>query len=137
LDVALRAVNDALARWPDNVRFIAEKARILQRLGRLGESGALLKPLRTRPEAHVYRLIVSQALLERRYVDAIPVLEAQFVQKPDEVTTANLKLDLGRLRALAGDAKNAEQDLKEARTLLEAASLRQPKNASLLNALAL
>ena len=51
LGAASDAVDDALARWPEDVGFIAEKARILQRLGRLDEAGALLKPLRTRPEA--------------------------------------------------------------------------------------
>ena len=69
----MAAIDEALARWPTDVGFIAEKARILQRLGRLEEAGALLKPLRARPEGYVYRRIVSQAVLQRQYGEAIGV----------------------------------------------------------------
>ncbi len=136
LSAALEAVDNALARWPQDARFIAEKVRILQSLGRLDEAGVLLKPLRTRPESFVYRRIVSQAVLERKYGEAIGVLEALLAQKPDDLTTGNLRLELGHLRALAGDAKGAAADLEQARTLLAAEFLRQPKNGSVLNALA-
>jgi tetratricopeptide (TPR) repeat protein len=133
----LQAVDGALARWPEEIRFIAEKARILQGLGQLEEAGALLKPLRTRPESFVYRRIVAQAILQRRYGDAIGVLEALLAQEPDDLASGNLRLELGHLRALSGDALGAAKDLEEARTLLAAEFLRQPKNGSVLNALAL
>jgi TolB-like protein/class 3 adenylate cyclase len=136
LAAALRAVDDALVRWPEDVGFISEKARILQRLGRLEESGALLKPLRARSEPYVYRRIVSQAVLERQYGDAIAVLEAHLARNPDPPTMGNLRLELGRLRSLAGDPKGAIADLEQARTLLATEFLRQPKSGSVLNALA-
>ena len=136
LSAALIEVDEALTHWPADVSFTAEKARILQRLGRLAESAALLKPLRSRPESNVYRRIVSQAMLERQYGDAIAVLETHLARKPDDMETASLRLDLGRLRALSGDALGAVQDLEKARALFNAEFLRQPKNASVLNSLA-
>jgi TolB-like protein/class 3 adenylate cyclase len=133
---ALEAVDVAMVRWPEDVGFISEKANILQRLGRLDEAGALLKPLRTRPEAFAYRRIVYQAVLQRQYGDAIGVLEAHIGRMPEYLTLGNLRLELGRLRGLAGDAKGAAEDLEHARAILAAELARQPKNASVLNALA-
>lgn len=136
LDAALKEVDQALVRWPGDPAFTAEKARIFQRQGRLAEAGALLKPLRSRTDGYVYRRIVQQALLERQYADAIAVLESHLAKKPDDMTTANLRLELGHLRALAGDAVGSVQDLEKARVLLSTEFLHQPKNASVLNSLA-
>jgi tetratricopeptide (TPR) repeat protein len=136
LTAAMAAIDEALARWPTDVGFIAEKARILQRLGRLEEAGALLKPLRARPEGYVYRRIVSQAVLQRQYGEAIGVLEAHLARNPDPPTTANLRLELGRLRGLAGDPIGAVADLEQARAILTTEFLHRPKSASTLNALA-
>jgi TolB-like protein/class 3 adenylate cyclase/Tfp pilus assembly protein PilF len=136
LDAALAGVDAALVRWPDNIDFVAEKARILQSLGRLDDAGALLKPLRTHSERYVVRRFVSQALYTRRYDDAIGVLEAQLAQETDALKTANVRLDLGHLRALKGDKKGAAENLEKARAALADEFLRQPKNTSVLHALA-
>src|SRR5262249_41914034 len=64
------------------------------------------------------------------------VLEAQLAQKPDALAEGNLRLDLGRFRALSGDAIGATSDLEKARSILQAEYLRQPKNAGVLNSLA-
>jgi TolB-like protein/class 3 adenylate cyclase len=136
LDAALAIVDGALQRWPEDVKFIAEKARILQRLGRFEEADGLLKPLRTRPEGFVYRRIVSQALLQRKYGEAIETLEALLAQNPDNLTAGNLRVELGRLRQLAGDARGAVADIEQARVLLTSEFVRQPKNETVLNSLA-
>ncbi len=136
LDAALKATDEALVRWPTNVGFVTEKARILQSLGRIDEAGALLKPLRTRPERWITRRIVSQALYTRQYGDAIRMLETQIAQETDEISAARSKVDLGHLRALKGEATRATQDLESARATLAAEFLRQPKNAGVLHALA-
>jgi TolB-like protein/class 3 adenylate cyclase len=136
LDAALKQTDEALARWPGDASFTAEKARIFQRQGKLAEAGALLKPLRSRADFFVYRRIVMQATLERQHADAIAVLEAHLATNPDALTAANMRLELGRLRALSGDAVRAVQDLEKARAALAAEFLRQPKNASIVNSLA-
>jgi TolB-like protein/class 3 adenylate cyclase/Flp pilus assembly protein TadD len=136
LDAALTATDAALVTWPGNVSFTAEKARILQRLGRLAESGALLKPLHTRSESFVYRRIATQAQLERDYVGAIAALETHLSKPMDPPSEANLRVELGRLRALSGDSIRAVQDLEQARAILTTEFQRQPKNASIVNALA-
>jgi tetratricopeptide (TPR) repeat protein len=136
LDAALKATDDALFRWPSNIGFLTEKVRILQSLGRIEEAGALLKPLRTRAERQVIRRIVAQALYTRGYDEAIRVLETQIAQEADPYDGARLRVDLGRLRALKGDATAATQDLEKARAALADEFLRQPKNAGVLHNLA-
>jgi tetratricopeptide (TPR) repeat protein len=95
-----------------------------------------LKPLRTRAERQVVRRIVAQALYTRRYDDAIRDLETQIAQEADAYDAARLRVDLGRLRALKGDATGAVQDLETARAALADEFLRQPKNAGVLHNLA-
>lgn len=133
---ALKAVDEALTRWPQDAGFISEKARILQRLGRLDEAGVLLRPLRSRPESYVYRRIVAQAILQRQYGEAIGVLEGHLARNPDPPTMGNLRLELGHLRTLAGDAKGAAADLEQARAILAAEFLRRPTSGGTLNSLA-
>jgi TolB-like protein/Flp pilus assembly protein TadD len=135
-EAALKEIDAALARWPGDASFTAEKARIFQRQGKLAEAGALLKPLASRPEFFVYRRIVTQAALERQYTDAIAVLVQHLKKDQEPATAANMRLELGRLRALSGDAVRAVQDLEKARAHFAAEFLRQPKNASIVNALA-
>ncbi len=137
LGAALDAADAALVRWPQDAGFIAEKARILQRLGRLDEAGALLKPLRMQPESNVYRRIVLQAVLQRQYADAIGVLEAHLAGNPDPPTMGSLRLELGRLRGLAGDAVGATSDLEKARAIFATEYLSDPKSSSTLVSLAL
>ena len=107
LAAALDAVDDALARWPEDVGFIAEKARILQASGGSTKRARCSSRCGRGPKGIVYRRIVSQAVLQRKYADAIGVLEGQLARKPDDQTSANLRLELGRLRSLAGDAIGA------------------------------
>jgi tetratricopeptide (TPR) repeat protein len=137
LDAAVLEADQALARWPGDIGFVAEKARILQRMGRLAEAGVLLKPLRNRTDGFVYRRVVAQALYERKYSEAIGAIEAQLALEPDNYRTGALKVELGRLRALARDPKRATKDLEEGRALLAGEFLRQPRNVGVLNALAL
>jgi tetratricopeptide (TPR) repeat protein len=54
----------------------------------------------------------------------------------DPPSEANLRVELGRLRALSGDSIRAVQDLEHARAILTTEFQRQPKNASIINALA-
>ncbi|MBI1212954.1 MAG: tetratricopeptide repeat protein [Alphaproteobacteria bacterium] len=136
LKAALAAADDALVRWPTNVGLVAAKVRILQNLGRLDEADALLKPLRSRPERYVTRRIVSQALYSRKYDDAIGTLQTLVAQETDALDAARLKVDLGYLLALKGDAAAATQDLTSARDALAAEYQRQPKNAGVLHSLA-
>ena len=58
------AIDEALARWPNDAGSIAEKAGLLQRQGQLEAAGTLLKPLRMRSEPFVYRRYLDYGVFE-------------------------------------------------------------------------
>ncbi len=134
---ALTAIDSALSLSPERLDFIASKSRILQGLGRLDEAAIVMKPLlKSRPEDGLYPVIANQALLQRHYGEAIAVLQGMLAQKPDNFSTAELKLMLGHLYKQSGDEKRATEELEQARTLLFAEDARQPNNPNIIMNLA-
>ncbi len=134
---ALPAIDSALSLAPERLDFIASKARIFQGLGRLDEAAAVMKPLlKSRPDDGLYAVIAKQAVLQRHYGEAITVLQGMLAQKPDNFSTAELKLTLGGLYKNSGDEKRATEELEQARTLLLAEDARQPNNPNIIMDLA-
>jgi TolB-like protein/Tfp pilus assembly protein PilF len=135
---ALRMVDDALNLWPETLKFIRWKANIFQVQGRLDEADAAIKPLlQARPEEEVWGPIAYQAELRRRYGEAITTLEALLGQTSNALTIARLKLALGDLYRLSGDAKKAAVNYEQARKVYLAELERQPKNPDIPAGLAL
>ncbi len=141
---ALRQLEAALKLWPktpDSVPFIAKKALVHQAQGKLDDAAKLLEGLNPEPDGELVEPIVVQATLRRRPETAIPLLEAFL--KRDEAegsvgrTSIDLNLYLGHLRRLAGDAKGAKLNDREALDELNVEFAKQPDNADIHSYLAL
>lgn len=135
---ALRQLDASLQVWPkapDSDPFVAQKALVLQALGRLDDAAALLKGLHPDPDGELVEPIVYQALLRRTPADAIPLLED--LLRRDEAegsvgrTSVDLNLYLGNLRRLAGDSKGASANYKQALDELLLESSKQSENADI------
>ena len=140
---ALRELDASLANWPkapDSLPFVAKKALVYQVLGRLEDADKLLKGLSPQPDGEIVQPIVYQALLRRRYDDAIRLLDD--LLKRDEAegsvgrTSIDLNLYLGDLRRLAGDAKGAKINYRDALDELRMDLAKQPENADIHSYLA-
>jgi TolB-like protein len=141
---ALRQLDDSLQHWPaapDSLPFIAKKALIYQALGRLDEAGTLLKGFAPQPDGELVQPIVYQALLNRRYDDAIHLLEGLLKRDQAEGSVGRASIDLniylGDLRRLAGDAAGAKSTYEAALDKLRVELAQQPENADLDSYLAL
>lgn len=141
---ALRQIDASLAYWPDapdNIPFLAKKALIYQAMGRLDDADALLKGLEAQPDGDLVQPFVYQAILRRRYDEAVPLLED--LLRRDEAAgspgraSIDLNLSLGDLRRLRGDAAGASVNYRRALDELLGESARQPDSADIQSYLAL
>ena len=140
---ALRQLDASLQYWPkapDSLPFIAKKALIYQALGRLDDADALLKSL-PEPDGELVQPIAYQALLRRRYDEAIHLLEGLLSLDEAEGSVGRASIDLnlalGDLRRLVGDAKAARINYQEALDELRVELAKQPANADIHSYLAL
>jgi TolB-like protein/class 3 adenylate cyclase/Tfp pilus assembly protein PilF len=141
---ALRQLDASLQHWPQapgSLPFITKKALIFQALGRLDDADALLKGLAPEPDGELVQPIAYQALLRRRYDDAIHLLDE--LLKRDEAegsvgrTSIDLNLALGDLRRLSGDAAGAKANYRQALDESRMDLAKQPENADIHSYLAL
>jgi TolB-like protein/Tfp pilus assembly protein PilF len=141
---ALNQLDTALHYWakaPDSLPFIAVKALVYQAQDRLDEAAKLLEGLHPEPDGELVSPIVFQAMFRRRPNDAIHLLED--LLKRDEAegsvgrTSIDLNLYLGQLRRLAGDAKGAKLNDREALDELNVELAKQPDSADIHSYLAL
>jgi len=139
---ALRAIDDALNIWPDDVGFIANKALVYLQLGELDQAVALLNGLYPRPsDFPAIIAITDQARFRRNYVGAIS--ELQWLLQLDQAsesagfTSSFLNLNLADLRRLSGDSGGAKSNYIQARDQLLAMLKNQPNNADFYYYLAL
>ncbi len=141
---ALRQLDDSLQRWPaapDNLPFIAKKALIYLTLGRLDDANKLLKGFDPQPDGDLVQPIVYQAVLRRRYDEAIRLLEGLLKRDQAEGSvgraSTDLNLYLGDLRRLAGDAAGAKANYGVALDKLRMELAEQPESADIHSYLAL
>jgi TolB-like protein/class 3 adenylate cyclase len=127
---ALRSYDEGLNIWPDNQNLIGGKASVYQALGKLDDADVLLQKLHpttgTFPDG-----ICDQAILRRRYSDAIDLLQNWLEQSgslPARERIAYLIL-LGDLQRLSGNTAAATITYSQARDELEKALKDQPPNA--------
>jgi TolB-like protein/class 3 adenylate cyclase/Tfp pilus assembly protein PilF len=138
---ALRAIDDALNIWPDDVGLIANKALVYLQLGELDQAVALLNGLHPRPtDLPAIIAITDQARFRRNYAGAISQLQGllQLEQASESAgfTSSFLNLNLGDLRRLSGDASGAKTNYIQARDELLAMLKNQPNNADFYYSLA-
>jgi TolB-like protein/Tfp pilus assembly protein PilF/class 3 adenylate cyclase len=139
---ALRAIDDALTIWPDDIGFIGNKAFVYQQLGELDQAVALLNGLHPRPQDFPAIIaIINQARFRRNYAGAISQLQGllQLEQASESAgfTSSFLNLNLAELRRLSGDASGAKTNYIQARDELLAMLKNQPNNADFCYSLAL
>ena len=139
---ALRAIDDALNIWPDDVGLIANKALVYLQLGELDQAVALLNGVHPRPaDLPAIIAITEQARFRRNYAGAISQLQGllQLEQASESAgfTTSFLNLNLADLRRLSGDASGAKTNYIQARDELLAMLKNQPNNADFYYSLAL
>ena len=139
---ALRAIDDALNIWPDDVGLIANKALVYLQLGELDQAVALLNGVHPRPaDLPAIIAITEQARFRRNYAGAISQLQGllQLEQASESAgfTTSFLNLNLADLRRLSGDASGAKINYIQARDELLAMLKNQPNNADFYYSLAL
>jgi TolB-like protein/Tfp pilus assembly protein PilF/class 3 adenylate cyclase len=127
---ALRSYDEALNIRPDNQTLIDGKASVYQALGKLDEADALLQKLHPTTEAFPDS-ICDQAILRRRYNDAIDLLQSWLAKSGSldaKSRTWYLNL-LGHLQRLSGNKAGATITYSQARNELEKALKDQPPNA--------
>jgi TolB-like protein/class 3 adenylate cyclase/Tfp pilus assembly protein PilF len=139
---ALRAIDDALNIWPDDVGLIANKAIVYLQLGELDQAVALLNGLHPRPaDLPAIIAITDQARFRRNYAGAIS--ELQWLLQLDQAsesagfTSSFLNFNLADLRRLSGDSNGAKTNYIQARDQLLAMLKNQPNNADFYYYLAL
>jgi TolB-like protein/Flp pilus assembly protein TadD len=138
---ALRVLDDALNRWPDDVDFVSDKAIVYQELGQIDQANALLKG--SQPPAgdiDVIDTIATQAIYSHRGAEVIaplqPLLQTDATGGPPSFASGFVNLRLGDLRRLSGDANGARTNYVHARDSLLAMIKIQPANADLYEYLA-
>jgi len=137
---ALRKLDQVLNITPDDVDTLTNKAAIAQAEGDLPRAAALLAPLHPdADDASELETQVYQAILERRPAPMIARL-VEVLAKPDPALgwiNGDLRFWLGWAQEVAGDHAAAQESWQQARSELERFLKEQPKNYSLIGALAL
>lgn len=135
---ALRLYDQALQIWPDDATLLARKAGVYQAMGDLDRADALLKGLPPNPDnVAALARIYDQAVLRRRYPDAITLLRTGVEQVASVPQRNEYRLWLGDLERLSGDAAGANRTYAAARTELEELLEQQPQNLDVMDTLAL
>jgi tetratricopeptide (TPR) repeat protein len=136
---ALRAVDQALAIWPDDTNLIGIKAQVYQALGQLDQAGTLLNPLRPQEtDLEAITAMVCQAVLRREPAATINLV--QTLPNPPNSSPPTLRaayhLGLGDLERLSGNINEAQAIFTQAREELEKELKQQPQNPRLVSLLA-
>jgi TolB-like protein len=138
---ALRTIDQALAIWPDDLSFIADKVSIYQALGQLDQASALLSRLRPKPgdaDTGAVDAICNQAMLRRDPAAAITLLRT-LLSSPNSLPPylhRQFHILLGQLEQLSGNANEARTSFTQARDSLEKELKQQPQDAVLAGMLA-
>jgi TolB-like protein/Tfp pilus assembly protein PilF len=135
---ALRLYDQALKIWPDDVTLRARKAGVYQAMGDLEQADALLKGLHPGLDnIAVLARIYDQALLRRRYPEAITLLRTSVEQVVSVPQRNEYRVWLGDLERLSGDQVAAKISYTQVRNELELLLIEQPQNVDVMNTLAL
>jgi TolB-like protein/Tfp pilus assembly protein PilF len=135
---ALLLYDQALKIWPNDMVLLGRKAGVYQALGDLDRADGLLKELHPdQDDVAVVARIYDQALLRRRYPEAIMFLRTAVEQIASVPQRNEYRLWLGDLERLSGDQAAAKTSYTQARTELGELLKEQPQNLDIMNTLAL
>ena len=134
---ALEMVDRALVILPDDPDLLASKAEIFQMQGDLPAAESVLARLDALPVTElVVAIRFNQALLQRRYEEAVRLLEKRLAVTKPTLNAAVNRVSLGWARALAGDQAGAKEAYLQARNELDNLQREQVTNSSIVSALA-
>jgi tetratricopeptide (TPR) repeat protein len=136
---ALKQVDLVLDIVPGDPGATVEKANVYQALGQLDKAEAVLGTLNSAgPDPGMAQALAYQKLLQRRYPAGVSVLKS-YLASPTPllgVRLSEIRISLGDLQRLSGDAAAANASYAQARDELEAQLKHQPDNARIISALA-
>ncbi|HVF73220.1 MAG TPA: tetratricopeptide repeat protein [Chthoniobacterales bacterium] len=131
-------IDRVLAIAPADTGALLNKAWMYQTTGRLAEARAVLDSLPASAAAQSVDVRVGQFTLERRYAEAIQLLERKIAENKstDPGEGGGDWQALGWVRSLAGDAEGTRQAYSEARTRLQIQHQQQPRTTNIISWLA-
>ncbi|MBA2431093.1 MAG: tetratricopeptide repeat protein [Chthoniobacterales bacterium] len=134
--LTLQMIEQAEAIAPGDADVLENKASAYHCAGNLPAARAVIEQIPAAAGKTSVR--VQQAQYERRYGNAIELLEPKFAESnlPPQ-HRATLRQWIGSFRSLAGDAEGAKKEYLEAKPELETLRREQPKNIFVAGALAL
>ena len=136
---ALKQVDLVLDIVPGDTGAILDKASVYQALGQLDKAEAVLGTLNSAgPDPGMAQALAYQKLLQRRYPAGVSVLKS-YLASPTPwlgVRLNQIRISLGDLQRLSGDAPAASASYAQARDELEAQLKQQPDNTRIISALA-
>jgi predicted Zn-dependent protease len=137
---AIKLYDRALDIMPNNPDVIALKAGIYQAEGDLQKAAKLLSDINSQtPNAHTFRIKITQSRLERNLGETVRLLQArqtQFHFTPEFDKGLNQFL-LAWTQRLAGDIAGAKATAEQARNTLEQLCKDQPDNSTCAGLLSL
>ena len=138
-----RLLDETLDTWPDDSRSLGTKAQARLALGQLDQADEILKAIHLDArDGFSVEALFQQAVLRRRFAEAIGTIQALLTQAEaarslDVASRNRLRIFLGDLRRLAGDATSAKADYLRVRDELLNALKPEPENPMLMSTLAL
>jgi serine/threonine protein kinase/Tfp pilus assembly protein PilF len=129
---ALKLCDRALDITPNDPDLMAVKASVYQAQGNLREAGELLSQINAQtPSQSAFVIKWTQLRLERKYVEAIRLLQARQARPPSasEFDKAITQAFLAVTQRLAGDTAGAKVAAEQARNTLENLCKNQPDSA--------
>jgi len=130
-DDALKLYDRALDIRPNDLDLLASKAAIYQAQGNLAEAGNCLGGVNAlTPSYEAVAQKVEQLIFERKYREAVQLLETRFAQFQfgSELEVGIFQEFLASSRLLAGDFPGAKASAEQARNILEVLCKNQPDN---------
>jgi TolB-like protein/Flp pilus assembly protein TadD len=131
---ALKLYDRALDIMPNNPDVIALKAGIYQAEGNLQEASKLLSDINSQtPNAHTFRIKITQLRFERNLGETVRLLQARQTQFhfTSEIDKGINQFLLAWTQRLAGDTAGAKATAEQARNTLEPFFKNQADNANL------
>ncbi len=131
---ALEMYNEALELLPNDPDLIASIAQIYQAEGNLEQAGKSLAGVNAySPSAAAFIIKIIQLFLERRYDEAMQLLELRLTEPPADMSDFERGYDqqlLAFAQEFAGDTASAKATARQARQSLETVCRKEPDNAN-------
>ncbi len=131
---ALEMYNEALELLPNDPDLIASIAQIYQAEGNLEQAGKSLAGVNAySPSAQAFIIKIIQLFLERRYDEAMQLLELRLTEPPADMSDFERGYDqqlLAFAQEFAGDTASAKATARQARQSLETVCRKEPDNAN-------